>query len=476
MKKEIPVLWQHQKDSVMKAIPLHGFAFFAEMGCGKTGMAISTLRYKYHENNRILKTLVLCPVVVVEQWRREFIKFSRVGDKVTTLTGTGKKRLDKFMNNAWFTVEGVPRTKNAIFVTNYETLNMKELYQSIYDWQPEVLIIDESHKIKNHKSKRTKSCIILADRARYKYILTGTPILNTPMDIFSQYRVLDGGQSFGQKFQQFRLRWFEDKNAGMPKQRYFPDWQPKPSVNTEFNKLIYKRAVRVLKKDCLDLPPLVKKQIFVELGAEQSRMYEQMKKEFIAYLGDKTCVASMALTKGLRLQQILSGYFKTDDGEEIIYKQNPRIDALKDILQEIMDEKKKVIIWSCFRQNYKMIADLMAGDVCMLYGGMTEKQRQESIDNFQNNETYNTMIANQGAGGVGVNLTAASYAVYFSRNFSLEFDLQSESRCHRSGSEQHEKITRIDIVAPNTIDEVILEALLRKENIANNILQIKDRL
>lgn len=469
--------WQHQLDAIEKATKGNHFAFFAEMGCGKTVMAINTLRYICASNKRLLRTLILCPIVVVEQWKREFHKHSKIGDSVICLKGDGKKRTALFKETAWDCDN--PRAK--VFVTNYEALNIDDLFKLILFWKPEVVICDESQRIKNHKALRTKKVTWLSDIANYRYILSGSPILNTPMDIFSQFRVLDQGQSFGKNFFGFRAKYFYDKNAGMPKMKYFPNWQPLPSTLSDFNKIIYTKSIRVLKKDCLDLPPLVRKQVFADMSPKQASMYESMRKAFVAYLEGKTCVASMALVKGLRLQQITSGFFKTDEDEEIVYDDVPRLDALGELLEEIT-EHSKVIVWACFQKNYEMILDMIAkskeikGHTCTLTGGMSDKKRQESIDLFQENPDYKIMVANQGAGGIGVNLTAASYAIYYSRNFSLEQDIQSESRCHRGGSEIHEKITRIDIVTPNTIDEVILEALYRKENLANNILSLKGKL
>jgi SNF2 family DNA or RNA helicase len=137
-------------------------------------------------------------------------------------------------------------------------------------------------------------------------------------------------------------------------------------------------------------------------------------------------------------------------------------------------------VWACFRENYQAIADLLNEgknpiEYRLLVGGMTEKDRLKSIEDFQTDPKVRVLVANQSAGGVGVNLTAASSMIYFSRNFSLEADMQSEARNHRGGSEVHDKITRIDLVAPGTIDEVVLDALLRKENLAANILAYKER-
>jgi SNF2 family DNA or RNA helicase len=467
-------LWNHQKLAVTKAIHQRDYALFMDMGTGKTATTVNILRHHYTKEKRVMRTLILAPVVVVENWKREFKVHSKIPqDLILTLTASGKKRAKDFepISNA---------RKNAVVISNFESLNMADLYKLFVQWQPEVIVIDESQRIKNPKAKRTKLAIALGDMAKHRYILSGTPILNDAMDVFAQYRFLDGGETFGKNFFEFRARYFEDRNAGMPAQRYFPNWQPRAGAYQEFNRLLYLKAMRVLKKDCLDLPPVVRKTIAVELTPQQRKNYEEMKKDFVTYLDDKACVANLALTKALRLLQIASGFFKdTEDEKAIHYDNSNRIEALKELL-EMITPNEKVIVWACFRENYQAIADLLNEgknpiEYRLLVGGMTEKDRLKSIEDFQTDPKVRVLVANQSAGGVGVNLTAASSMIYFSRNFSLEADMQSEARNHRGGSEVHDKITRIDLVAPGTIDEVVLDALLRKENLAANILAYKER-
>jgi len=463
-------LWQHQRDIINAAVPAKKWAIFAEMGTGKTCTAIQILRAWCGNNKRLLKTLVFTPSAVKRSWQREFYKFSRLGDQTYILDGA--KRTDFFKRKA-FREQGGPRA--AIFVLNYEALQIKDLLTAMMGWEPECIIIDESHRIKDYKAKRTKALIKLSDLADYKLLLTGTPILNSPMDIWAQFRALDGGETFGENFYVFRSRWFYDRNEAMPSHKKFPDWQPLPGLEEEFHKRIYAKATRVLKSECLDLPPMVKERVEIEMSGDQARMYAEMRDEYVTYLNDKACVATLALTKGLRLQQIVSGFFTDDDGNEMAYKTNPRLDALMDLLLDLVP-RSKVIVWASFKHNHKQIIRRLEKaqiGYASLVGGMSDKERQEGIDAFQDDKATRVMVANQAAGGVGVTLTAANIMIYYSRNFSLEQDMQSEARCHRGGSEQHDKITRIDLVAPGTIDEIVLESLSNKENLANKILDIK---
>lgn len=467
--------WDHQLKAIERALASPGgFAFFMDLGTGKTSTTINVLRHHYTRQGKILRTLILCPVVVCINWHREFKIHSKVADHVCVLTGSGKKR-GELLRKA---LDGT--SKHKIFVTNYEALSMKELYPLLVDFAPTIIVADEAHKIRNHKALRTKLAVQLADNASYKYILTGSPILNNPMDLFSQFRFLDGGATFGRNFYAFRLKYFYDKNAGMPSQRYFQNWQPRDGSFSEITRRISPLAITVKKKDCLDLPPLVRKRVFVPLAGAQAKAYREMKSLFVTYLQDKACVAQLAIVKGLRLQQILSGFMKMDDdaGTIVHFPENPRLDALRELLEDMIPPTEKVIVWSVFRDSYKQITDMFddmkAFEYRTLVGGMTDKNRQEAIDSFQTNPKVRVLLANQQAGGVGVNLTAASYAVYYSRNFSLEADFQSEARNYRGGSQMHEKVTRIDLVTPETIDEAILDALARKESIADSVLKLRE--
>lgn len=477
--------WDHQQKAIdMATAPgVTGFGFLMDMGTGKTCASINTLRHHCLQVKRLLRTLVICPVIVLENWHDEIKLHSKMGEYVTILHGPIKKRI-ALIDAA--VESGTPK----IFITNWEAISNGHLVDALLRYNPEVVIGDELHRIKNIKSKRTKAAIRIGDRSHYRMGLTGTGILNSPMDIFAQWRFLDKGREFGENFFSFRARYFYDKNAGMPKQSYFPDWQPLPDTMDILNRKIYKTAVRVMKSECMDLPPLVKKRVYVELGKEQGRVYKEMEKNFISFINDKACKADLAITKSLRLQQIISGHVKLDDPEAVNaarktlasvedanvyhFPEVPRMNALKEIVENI-PETEKVIVWCCFRENYKVIEKMLTdmGVSCaLIVGGMKQADRRKVVEDFQDrNSSLRCIVANQGAGGIGINLTAASYSIYYSRNFNLEHELQSNDRNYRGGSEIHESITRVDIVAKGTLDEKILDALHSKKTIAEAILE-----
>lgn len=461
--------WAHQLKAIERAVTLEHFALFFEMGAGKSSTAINMLRHKYNDQKRVLRTLILCPPIVVENWKAEWLKNSTIEpSRVIVLSDSQVKRVKTFG-------KAIAENPHRIFITNYEMLLMGDLLKAIKSWHPEAIVFDESHKCKDPKSKRTKLATDLADLATYKYILSGTPILNSPMDIFSQFRLMDGGQSFGKNFFAFRAQYFYDKNAGMPRDKYFPDWRIRPNSLEAINAKIYEKGMRVTKEECMDLPPLVKQKILVEMAPEQKRIYLEMKKDLISYLNDKACVATLAITKALRLMQIASGYVKLDDGSQVRVKANPKQRALKEILEEITPHSK-VLVWAVFKENYEQVREVCAElgiRYVEVHGDVPSAEKHRSVASFNTDPAVRVFIGHPGSGGIGINLVSASYSIFYSRSFSLEHDLQAESRNHRGGSKEagHAKITRIDLICKDTIEEIVLEKLANKEEIGEKLLR-----
>jgi len=463
-------LWKHQSEAIHKAVPTSELGLFFEQGTGKTRTCIEILRRKFSKEGRVMRTLIVCPLIVCRNWKDEFAKYSKISpDKITILTGEGKKRvkvLEKLLD------------RDSIIITNFEGVQVKDIPELLAQWGIEVLVVDESQRVKNPQSKRAKVIEHLSKGTTYRYILSGTPILNSPMDLFMQFKILDLGKTFGSNFFTFRAMYFEDKNAGMRgKHNYFPKWEPRANIFAEFNKLIKHRSVRVLKSECLDLPPMVRQKVYVGLSPAQRKLYEEMKKEYVTFIANekgtpKAVVAQLAITKSLRMQQILSGFAKDDEGT-IHNLECPRLAALEEILEDLTPNHK-VIVWAVFKENYKDIAAICQKlniKFAELHGEIKDKNTE--IDKFRLEEDCRVMIANQGAGGVGINLIEANYSVYYSKGFSLEHDLQSEARNYRGGSEMHSKVTRIDLIAEGTLDELINDSLANKQKISEVILEWK---
>lgn len=448
-------------------------ALFAEMGTGKTGAAINILRERYYEKGRQMKTLILSPLVTLFNWQDEILKHSHIKKKDITVLHKGGSagKLKTFEKD-------VSLFSCRIVVLNYEALLSDKLYEALQNWRPEILICDEAHYCKNYKAKRSKKVAAIADRANYRYILTGTPILQNVNDLFMQYRILDKGRTFGSVFHVFQRKYMEDKNSVWKARsnNYFPDWQARPEMFPELQEKVYAKAMRVTKEECLDLPPLIKKVVRVELSKQQKKYYDEMFRDFVTFVQESNksgvVVAQLAVTKALRLQQIVTGFVQPEDGDVIEIKDNPRLNAVKELLHSL-HENHKVILWCSFRHNYKQLVrlcELMKIDYALLTGEQNLEQKREAMDRFNNDKDVRVIIANRRAGGIGINLIAADYSIVYSRNFSLEEELQSEARNYRGGSQIHKRIVKIDLCANDTIDERVVEALRNKQNISDTII------
>jgi SNF2 family DNA or RNA helicase len=445
-------LWEHQKIAVERYLKENEIALLWDCGTGKTRAVIELLRYKYREAGLLRKTLILCPAVVVQNWADEIDEYSNIASNfVLPLSGPIRKRS---------TV--IDETSNAIIITNYEGLTYKVLKDSLAQWGPEIIVFDESHRLKNPRARRSKVAYELACKTDIRFILTGTPVLKSPMDIFHQWKVLDLGRTFGRNFFSFRTEYFYDLNAAMNRQNYFPKWVPRPESHELINREIYKKAMRAKKEECLDLPPLIKKKIYCELTREQAVTYKSLKDDFLAWLDHEGVVsADLAIVRMLRLMQLVSGHVALDDGSIRKIPATPRLRVLSELLEDLTPGNK-VIVWCVFRQNYKDVAEVckkLGVRYVELHGEVSQRDRACNINLFNQTEDVRVLIGHPGSGGIGVNLISASCMVYYSRNHNVEFDIQSEARNYRGGSERHEKIVRYDIVAKGTLDEAIIQCL-----------------
>lgn len=485
--------WAHQLEGQKRAMATPGLSYglFFEPGCGKTGALINILREMFNKERRIMRTLILCPPIVINNWKNEFKLHSKIDQqKIILLKGKGITRRRDMIQKCFSITEDGPTPMPSIVITNYETLSM-DVYELFEQWEPEIFVFDESHYLKTHKSKRSKKAFLLANpkgRKTIKYLLTGTPILNSPTDIFQQFKIMDGGETFSTNFYGFRAKYLIDRNAGMPRANYYPKWEAKTLKQdgvSSYDMLsdgIFKKAMMVKKVNCLDLPPFTHQKLTVDMTSQQKTMYQEMKRDFITYVDGEACVATLALTKGLRMLQICSGFYKTEKGEEIDIKNNPKERALEDLLSGLL-ATNKVIIWAVYKRNYEHIARVcnkLKIKAVAVHGGISEKEKKKAVDSFNKDPKVRVFYGHPASGGIGINLVAASYSIFYSRNFSLGESLQAEARNYRGGSEIHKKITRIDLAMKGSIDELVMEKLSQKIDMSTRILtdlthEIKNR-
>jgi len=330
-----------------------------------------------------------------------------------------------------------------------------------------LMCIDESTTIKNPKAKRTKNIISLAPRAQYRRILTGSPVTKNPLDLYSQCEFLNEEHLDFTSYYAFRNRYAEMKTlhiAGRSIQvvSHFKNLE-------ELAEQLKTFSYRVLKEECLDLPPKIYIKREIELSAEQKKVYKQMKEEALATLKGKQITTMTVLTQLMRLQQITCGHFVADDGTTQEIKSN-RLNELMDILDEV---EGKAIIWCHWQKDVQIIKQALTKkygpcSVVDYYGLTPQDQRQRNKDNFQNDSKVRFFIGTPATGGYGLTLTAANTVIYYSNGYDLEKRIQSEDRAHRIG--QKKSVTYIDILAEETVDSKIVKSLRKKINIASEVM------
>lgn len=336
-------------------------------------------------------------------------------------------------------------------------------------------LVDESTCIKNHKAKRTKAAIEIGQKCKARRIATGSPITNSPLDLYSQCAFLDKGLLGYGSFYAFKNTFADiervQNRQGVSYEKILR-YKNLDTLSGKLNKFSY----RITKKECLDLPDKVYITRDVELTPEQKTVYQEMYNSQFAVFKDENggyhdMSTSVVLTKLLRLHQVLCGTFTSDEGKLIRLPEN-RTQALKEVLDETSG---KVIIWANYIEDIEAIRTMLtkefgAGSFVTYYGATSADDRTKAITLFQDpNSPVRFFLGNTQTAGRGITLTQASTVVYYSNNFSLELRQQSEDRAHRLGQEN--KVTYIDLVVRGSLDERIIKSLIEKRNIANEVLK-----
>tara|TARA_B100000029_G_scaffold150265_1_gene145512 strand:- start:1060 stop:2073 length:1014 start_codon:yes stop_codon:yes gene_type:complete len=329
------------------------------------------------------------------------------------------------------------------------------------------MAIDESTTIKNPKAIRTKNIIDLSEIAKYRRIMTGSPVTKNPLDLYSQCEFLDPNHLDFTSYYAFRNRYAEMKTLHISGRSiqvvsHFKNLD-------ELSKQLQTFSYRVLKEDCLDLPPKIYMKREIELSKEQTKIYEQMRKEALATLNGKTVTTMTALTQLMRLHQITCGHFSADDGTIQNIKNN-RLSELMNIIEEI---EGKAIIWAHYQHDVKTIVNEIEkkhgpGSVVHYYGKTLPEQRDKAIKNFKTKPECRFFVGTPQTGGYGLTLVAANTVIYYSNGYDLEKRMQSEDRAHRIG--QNKSVTYIDIIAEETVDTKIVKSLRKKINIASEVM------
>jgi SNF2 family DNA or RNA helicase len=459
----------HQLDALKASWDKEVFAYFMEMGTGKSKVLLDNAAILY-DKGEINALLLIAPKGVYKNWFDSEIPTHLVDhiDKKMVLWKTSDKSIKQIKKlNTLFE----PGSDLRILIMNVESFssgNGSEFAYKFLSAHPKSMVaIDEATTIKTPTSNRTKNILKLSNHCKYRRILTGSPVTKSPLDLYSQCAFLDPWLLDHQSFYTFKARYSICKKIQV-NGRQIEIVVGYRNLG-ELSDKIKTFSQRVLKEDCLDLPEKTFVKHYVELTKEQKKVYEQMKKEAIAFLDGKMQSTATVMTQLMRLHQITCGHFTADDGT---IKDLPcsRLGELMDILEKI---EGKTIIWSHYTHDVKRIIKEIKkvygeDSVVDYYGATDTDSRSANIKKFQTDDKCRFFVGTTHTGGYGITLTAGSNMVYFSNGYDLEKRQQSEARIDRIG--QTKKMTYIDIMAQDTIDERIVKALRSKVNIANAIM------
>jgi len=459
--------YAHQITALEKSWNKEAYAYFMEMGTGKTKVLIDNAAMLY-DKGKIDGLLIVAPKGVIGTWYNQELPI-HLPDHIENVTVLWQPNITKSQSNKLGTLFKTGEDLH-ILIMNVEALSTQKgvAFASKFLLSHNTLmVIDESTTIKNPKAKRTKNILSLSQRAKYRRIMTGSPVTKNPLDLFTQCYFLDPFHLEHGSYYSFRNRYADMKTLHIHGRSI--QVVDKFKNLHELSEQLKGFSYRVLKEDCLDLPEKNWTKRQITLTPDQRKIYNQMKETALAMLNGKQATTMTVLTQLMRLHQITCGHFTADDGT-IQRIDNNRVNELMNILSEM---EGKAIIWAHYQWDIKdIIKEIVKvygpGSVVDYYGLTPQDERQGNIKKFQSDPKCRFLVGTPATGGYGITLTAANTVIYYSNGYDLEKRLQSEDRAHRIG--QKKNVTYVDIIAEDTVDEKIVKALRDKINVASQVL------
>jgi len=459
--------YAHQLTALEKSWNRDTFAYFMEMGTGKTKVLIDNLSMLY-DKGKVDGALIVAPKGVVGTWYNQELP-THMPDHIENVTVLWQANINKKQQD---NLDQLFKTGHElhILIMNVEAFSTTKglnFAKKFLRSHKSLMAIDESTTIKNPKAKRTRNILELSSLCKYRRIMTGSPVTKNPLDLYTQCYFLDPFHLGHESYYSFRMRYAVMKTAHISGRsiQLVAGFRNLGELSDKLLPFSY----RVLKEDCLDLPDKIYMRREIQLTDEQKKLYKQMRQEALATLNGKTVTTMTALTQLMRLHQITCGHFSADDGT-IQEVKNNRLAELLDVLEEV---EGKAIIWAHYQHDVKNIFKLLEdkfgpGSVVHYYGKTLPEERDYAIKNFKNNDKVRFFVGTPQTGGYGITLTQANTVIYYSNGYDLEKRMQSEDRAHRIG--QKKTVTYVDIIAEDTVDTKIVKSLRKKINIASKVM------
>ena len=463
--------FKHQHEDFERTRDKRAWAHFHEQGTGKSKIVVDTAAYRFL-NKDITGLLILAPNAVHQNWRTDEIPThlpDEVAERTLALSFLNDKKntkwhrdqLKEFLRYKGFRVLTMP-------YSGFMTGEGKELAWEFMK-QGIMMVCDESGDIKTPGAKRTKSVIAAGKYPLITRILDGTPVAQSPFDVFAPVKFLDADYWKQYKiptFQVFKHRFGMFKGAPNGGE-FCVGYQNLEELN-EWLKPI---SSRVLKDDVLDLPDRLYSKARFEMTPEQRRVYDQIKDDYRAEINGMEWEADLTIVRQLRLQQVACGYLPTPESEgefaepyQLIGPHNPRLELLMELLEHT---PYPAIIWARFRMDIDQIMERLGKAAVRLDGRLDEEDREVSKRRFKAGEVQ-WLVANPAVGGTGLTLNRAKGMFFYSNSFKPRDRLQAEDRNHRIGQDTSVLVT--DLLAVNSIDNHIVDSLRRKRKVSATVL------
>lgn len=456
----LPEMWPAQREAVDFCLQRPATMLDMEMGTGKTRTAIEVIKAR----EDVRRVLVVCPKAVVPVWKKEMYKYfqrpfwvvERGSETVLRTSGAVRENIDASLHRDYV----------LLIVVNYDSVWRRPLGDALYEAAKagslDMVVLDESHRAKAAGSKVSKYLAMLGKKVRYRLCLSGTPMANSPLDVYGQYRFLDPS-IYGTRHQAFLERYAV---MGGPERRFIVGLQNQQDLMDRFRSIAYTCRMEDV-KDRIKLPDaLPPVQVPVSLPARDMRTLRGLARDFVAECGEGTVVAGNVLVRMLRMQQICSGFCEVEDGplggSHVEETNTAKRDALASIVEDL-GPGSRLVVFCVFRHDLdavREVADAAGRPYFELSG------REHRVDEWRESEGGIVAVQIQ-AGAEGVDMTCASHAVYYSLPHSLALYDQSRARLYRPGQER--PVSFMHLVAEGTVDEAMYDSLMKKRDVIDAI-------
>lgn len=453
--KEKPSLMAHQVRGVKFGLERSNFALVMDRGTGKTPTVMSIIDHRM-KHDGLEKVLYVAPLSTVKNVARESITWA---DRIrpAILVGARAKR-----------VKMLKSPLHNMFIINFEGTRI--MTRELLNMGFGMIVVDESTRIKDRRTQVARAMSIIGANTKYKATLTGMPFTEGVEDAWSQFHFLDPN-ILQQNYYVFRSKYCVLKDLRFGKGKRFKKITGYKEMD-DFERRVMPHVYRVAKEDCLDLPPKLFQILRVRMLEAQAKQYATVKEETMSMIDGSTITHQQALAKIQKLRQVAAG-FLYDNEHKPITVPCAKYQVLADLIDETLYGRKKMVIFTSFRAEPEMVKNVVEGlkkEVKVFMLPVKPLERQDEIDRWTEYPKPAVLIANARSGGTGLNLTAADTAVFISNDWRMEDREQAKDRIHRIGSEVFDKVTIVDIVTEDTVEELILEALDKKKNLVQMFL------